>query len=333
MAQPKDPYTSRTPAAPAVVTPPYVPPQPPAPVPVVPPPVTLPVTGGNVPTVPRMDPVIQPGRAVPVAPTQPYVPPAPRVPTYTQPPKTYPSAPPNRYYTPMPEADRNRYATPAPTSPWGSTFATPAAPMAGPAPSANQYGGTGNAMNSTAPGGVDQQWWDEFTREHNGRTPEDVYHGDIDAALRDRAWGDQFYRTYGRPPSEYDWKASYYTRRYGPSGGGGGGGGYGGGSASGATGLPAMWNALFSTWYTTNPTEQAAADYERFQQTWLARANTLPTTQQADQFLMLFAQYVQNVLGKTLGNATPAEMQQFMDRYLTQTPTPPPTAPLNLGEI
>ena len=329
MAQPKDPYTTRTTPQPPTSTPPYVPPTPPAPVPIVKPapapaPVTLPQTGGTV--------------------TAPYVPPTPRVPTVTKPaapktylpmpiqtqPKVYVNAPANRYYTPMPDADRQTVAARLGVTPPGSLFATPAAPMTSAAPTrANTYSAAGNA-----PGGGNADWWDEFTRAHNGRTPEDVYYGDVDAALRDKAWAEQFQRTYGRPPSEYDWKASYYSRKYGPSGGGGGGGGsYGSGNAAGATGLPAMWQTLFSTWYTANPQEQAAQDYERFQQTWLARANTLPTTQQADAFLMLFAQYVQNVLGKTLGNATPAEFQTFLDRYLTQTPTPPPTAPLNLGEI
>lgn len=69
-------------------------------------------------------------------------------------------------------------------------------------------------------------WWDQFAQEHpyrtkDGRTvyltPDQVYDRDgeyaVAHALHDKAWGDQFYRTYGRPPTEDDWKTSYYDRQ------------------------------------------------------------------------------------------------------------------------
>lgn len=69
-------------------------------------------------------------------------------------------------------------------------------------------------------------WWDQFAQEHpyqtkDGRTvhltPDQVYDRDgeyaVAHALHDKAWGDQFYRTYNRPPTEDDWKASYYDRQ------------------------------------------------------------------------------------------------------------------------
>jgi hypothetical protein len=76
------------------------------------------------------------------------------------------------------------------------------------------------------PRGVDARWWQQFAQEHpyrtkDGRTvyltPDQVYERDgeyaVAHALHDKAWGDQFYRTYGRPPTEDDWKASYYDRQ------------------------------------------------------------------------------------------------------------------------
>lgn len=68
------------------------------------------------------------------------------------------------------------------------------------------------------------QWYYEFTRQHGGVTPEVYYGGPaaqydpevaanaLEQAIWDREWGKQFERTYGRPPSEYDWKASYWHR-------------------------------------------------------------------------------------------------------------------------
>jgi hypothetical protein len=78
-------------------------------------------------------------------------------------------------------------------------------------------GGGGGGVTWDIPYGVDPTWYKAFTAEHDGKTPEDVYRRDgeyaVAHALADKAWGDQFYRTYNRPPSEYDWKASYYQRQ------------------------------------------------------------------------------------------------------------------------
>ncbi len=75
----------------------------------------------------------------------------------------------------------------------------------------------GYAPAYDVPRGVDPAWWGQFAQEHNGRTPEQVYSRDgeyaVAHALSDKAWGDQFYRTYGRAPSDYDWKASYSQRQ------------------------------------------------------------------------------------------------------------------------
>lgn len=80
---------------------------------------------------------------------------------------------------------------------------------------ASTNGNAGAGWN--IPYGVDPVWYQQFAAEHDGKTPETVYKRDgeyaIAHALSDKAWGDQFYRTYGRPPSEYDWKASYYQRQ------------------------------------------------------------------------------------------------------------------------
>lgn len=81
------------------------------------------------------------------------------------------------------------------------------------APRPTSAGGAGYNV----PRGVDAVWYRQFMDEHDGATPEEVYKRDgdyaLDHALADKAWGDQFMRTYGRPPSIYDWKASYGQRQ------------------------------------------------------------------------------------------------------------------------
>lgn len=97
----------------------------------------------------------------------------------------------------------------------------------------NRGGGGGSSYTgrrwNPAPQNIENAypgWWDQFAEEHvyktkDGReynlTPDQVYDNDgeyaVAHALADKAWGDQFYRTYGRPPSDYDWKASYYQRQ------------------------------------------------------------------------------------------------------------------------
>lgn len=76
------------------------------------------------------------------------------------------------------------------------------------------------------------QWYDAFTQEHGGIDPVEFYGGGtwrseedaLQQALWDKAWGDQFARTYGRGPTDDEWRSSYGHRNamY-----------YGGASASG----------------------------------------------------------------------------------------------------
>jgi len=110
---------------------------------------------------------------------------------------------------------------PLPGDPSLASGPTAGAPASGaPARPASAGGGGGSYG---IPAGVDPGWYRQFLAEHDGATPEQVYRSDGPDALRhadfDRQWGDQFYRTYGRRPSVYDWKASYYQRQRGFYGG------------------------------------------------------------------------------------------------------------------
>lgn len=64
-------------------------------------------------------------------------------------------------------------------------------------------------------------WYEEFQRQHEGETPERFYGGagtaqgdwpSLRQALRDKDYSEGFAEMYGRPPSDYDWKAWYYSQ-------------------------------------------------------------------------------------------------------------------------
>ncbi len=72
------------------------------------------------------------------------------------------------------------------------------------------YGGMGlppqgEASASGIPAGVDPVWWEAFRAEHGGQTPTDYYKGNLEQALADRAWGEQF-RAYN--PLAKDWRGA-----------------------------------------------------------------------------------------------------------------------------
>jgi hypothetical protein len=116
-------------------------------------------------------------------------------------------------------------AAPAPTAAGGSAPRTTSAGGSG------GYAGASTRVTSgdgtlDIPYGVDANWYRAFMAEHpyttkSGQTinltPEQVYDRDgeyaIAHALSDKAWGEQFARTYNRAPTDYDWKASYYDRQ------------------------------------------------------------------------------------------------------------------------
>lgn len=94
---------------------------------------------------------------------------------------------------------------------WGTMPNAPAA--AAKKPAATSAAPAGPAL----PSWVDRNWYNAFKAEHGGAPPEQVYKSDGPNALHhadfDRQWGEQFAKMYGRPPSEHDWKASYYQRQ------------------------------------------------------------------------------------------------------------------------
>ena len=66
-------------------------------------------------------------------------------------------------------------------------------------------------------------WVNAFQEEHEGQGPIEFYGGGwgdeerdkyaANSALWDRSWAEQFQRTYGKPPAEGDWQASYWDRQ------------------------------------------------------------------------------------------------------------------------
>jgi len=82
-------------------------------------------------------------------------------------------------------------------------------------------------INYYASRGVDPSWVSAFQQKHQGNDPITQYMSgnnpgapdSVGEALfqadQDRQWGERFQRMYGRPPSENDWKASYWDRQAG----------------------------------------------------------------------------------------------------------------------
>jgi len=73
-----------------------------------------------------------------------------------------------------------------------------------------------------APAGIDQTWWSAFTTAHKGKNPIEEYmaggwykdeQSALSAALSDKAWGEQFARTYGRAPTDDDWRYHWFASR------------------------------------------------------------------------------------------------------------------------
>lgn len=184
---------------------------------------------------------------------------------------------------------------------------------------------------NSVPAGIDREWWEQFKAEHDGVDPETYYKGDLDAALRDRAWGDQFYRTYNRPPSIYDWKASYYDRKYPGSGYGGGGGGAGGGTAGGAPvpGMSPLWDVIFSNYYATRP-GQSPTDYANFLGQLAKQVGRDLTPDEATRML---AEYQMALLNRPGTAGSYEDLMTYLNRYMQQPGALPPVAYLTMGEI
>lgn len=77
-------------------------------------------------------------------------------------------------------------------------------------------GGTTSRRAWKAPPGVDAAWYNQFRQEHGGETPEDYYgrtREGLSEALADREWSQGFQQMYGRPPTDDDWQAWWYSSR------------------------------------------------------------------------------------------------------------------------
>lgn len=103
-------------------------------------------------------------------------------------------------------------------------------PTTGPTMPATSQAQTRQAQTQTqaqaqqAPGAIQQlglgQWYQKFQQQHGGKTPEQFYGGNREGmaeALADREWSQGFERSYGRPPTDDDWKAWYFHSRGGGS--------------------------------------------------------------------------------------------------------------------
>ena len=85
-------------------------------------------------------------------------------------------------------------------------------------PPAGGGGGGGGGRGMQAPPGVDPGWYAQFQREHGGQTPEQFYGQTGEGlahAMADKEWSEGFARMYGRPPSEHDWRAHWFSTRVG----------------------------------------------------------------------------------------------------------------------
>lgn len=110
------------------------------------------------------------------------------------------------------QAQQGRQYTPP-----GQTGAAGAPPAGGGGGGAGGGGGGGGGY-AQAPAGVDPGWYGRFQQEHGGQTPEQFYAQTGEGlahALADKEWSEGFARMYGRPPSEYDWRAHWFSTRAG----------------------------------------------------------------------------------------------------------------------
>lgn len=93
------------------------------------------------------------------------------------------------------------------------------------APPAGGGGGGGGGRGAAAPSGVNPQWYQEFQRQHGGQTPEQFYAQTGEGlahALADKDWSEGFAQMYGRPPTDDDWRAHWFSTRVGYQPGEGG---------------------------------------------------------------------------------------------------------------
>lgn len=146
----------------------------------------------------------------------------------------------------------------------------------------------------------------------------------------DAAWAEQFQRTYGRPPSDYDWNYRWHSDVGTP----GYGSGYGGGGGSAVSGLPAEYRTGFeavfgpaATFYGASPA-QAAADYESLANLW---QNATGTPIQPTDWTRIWG---------LLSTAKPAgrapvwsDIYTAAQRYLARPPSTANVSHLNTSEI
>jgi hypothetical protein len=115
--------------------------------------------------------------------------------------------------------------TPASRDPWAGTspnfsiYKEGFAPNAPGLPAATAQAGTGT--EDMPSGFYDPAWWSAFKAAHGGQNMVDFYmaggenktpQAAITAAMRDRGWGEKFAATYGRPPSEADWRYNWFVQ-------------------------------------------------------------------------------------------------------------------------
>jgi hypothetical protein len=194
---------------------------------------------------------------------------------------------------------------------------------------------------STAPPGTDQQWWSDFEREHQGINPSDYYHGDLNKALYDKAWGEKYADLYKQPPDMYAWKDSYYDRArgyYGADGGGGGGGGYSA-SSTAATSLPSYYTNWFTTLFGAAPeayytqdrggAQQMQYDYDALSQLWLNKTGRYLQPNEMQGLLT-------NALGYYRAQGSTPQFSDFLnyvDAAIKPVTAPQPVTYLQVGEI
>ncbi len=243
----------------------------------------------------------------------------------------------------------------------GLASATQNTPLPGQAvmPPTAGAGATGGGASYGVPPGVDPVWYKQFTDEHGGQTPEEVYKYSDDPlgqALWDKAWGDQFKAGNYREPTQEDWNQTYgqrygmYSRGqniYGQGGMGGYGGGGGGGApapapAPAASTIPQLYQAGFnlafgvpgSSYYTPERggEKQMQADYYALHDIF---QNALGRPVDPGEWERIWRDLLAYKAGR--GNqAAPlsmAEVYGFANRITKRPPQPPEISNLNLSEM